>query len=231
MIQIENIPVWLREHGHFVLRRGKMPYTLSGEARFPKTPADWGTAEEALAAWRKAPGRYDGIGVVIASPLVGIDLDHVISEEGELSPVAQEVLDMVDTYAEKSPSGTGLHLLGLAPDLTVDKQKHLTGKWHGDVKVEVYFENRYFTFTGECFAGSEVREISDGVQEVLDTYLRRHTMSTGGEEDYPSEQEADTRTEDEVAMDAAAAIDRMKRGKDWPTIEAQLTGEDFSGLR
>lgn len=227
MIQIENIPAWLREHGHFVLRRGKVPYTQYGRRADPTNPADGCTVEEALKAWRESPERYDGLGVMILPPLVGIDLDHVISTGDELSQVAQEVLDMVDTYTEKSPSGTGLHLLGLAPAMTVDAQRYLTKNSANG--VEVYFGNRYFTFTGERFAGDEVLEIGDAVQDVLDTYMTHSTMSTEHRWCAADTEELDTRTEDEVAMDAAAAIDRMKRGKDWPTIEAQLTGEDFSG--
>ena len=79
MIQIENIPAWLREHGRFVLRRGKVPYTRYGRRADPTDPQDGCTAEEALAAWRESPERYDGLGVMILPPLVGIDLDHVIS--------------------------------------------------------------------------------------------------------------------------------------------------------
>ena len=213
MIQIENIPAWLREHGHFVLRRGKIPYTLSGVAHLPKSPADCGTIEEALAAWKKHPELYDGIGIMIAPPLVGIDLDHVISKEGELAPVAQDILGMVDTYTEKSPSGAGLHLLGLAPGMTVDTRKYLTGKLHGDVKVETYFKGRYFTFTGESFMGGEIREIGDAVQRVLDTYLTRSTMTTEGEWKSSPEQEPDARSEEEVALDAAVVLDRMQRGE------------------
>lgn len=224
MIHVENIPAWLREHGHFVLRRGKIPYTRYGRPANPTNPADGCTAEEALAAWQEAPERYDGLGVMIIPPLVGIDLDHVISTEGTLSPVAQEILDMVDTYTEKSPSGTGLHLLGLAPGMTVDKRKYLMKSSAG---LEVYFGNRYFTFTGESFTGSEVLEISDAVQEVLDSYMRRRTMATENALEYPAEKEPDTRTEDEVALDAAAVMERMQRGSDWPIIEAQLSGEVF----
>ena len=226
MIHIEHIPAWLREHGHFVLRRGKIPYTRSGRKANPTNPADGCTAAEALAAWHENPERYDGLGVMIVPPLVGIDLDHVISTEEELSPVALEILDTVDTYTEKSPSGTGLHLLGLAPGMTVDTRKHLMK--NSAAGVEVYFKDRYFTFTGECFAGSEIMEISDAVQEVLDTYMRRNAASTENGLEYPAEQEPDTRTEDEVALDAAAVMERMQRGSDWPVITALLSGEDPS---
>ena len=227
MIQIENIPAWLREHGHFVLRRGKIPYTRYGRRADPTNPADGCTAEEALAAWRVSPDCYDGLGVMIIHPLVGIDLDHVISTEGELAPVAQDILTTVDTYTEKSPSGTGLHLLGLAPGMTVDARKYLTKNSANG--VEVYFKDRYFTFTGDCFGDDVVREIGDAVQRVLDTYLTRSTMTTeGGWKSFP-EQEPDARSEEEVALDAAAVLDRIQRGADWSTVAALLDGEDPSG--
>ena len=176
MLQIENIPEWLRENGRFVLRREKVPYTRYGRRANPTDERDGCTAAEAIATWEKAPDRYDGIGVMIIPPLVGIDLDHVISEERELSPLAEEVLGMVDTYAEISPSGTGLHLLGLAPDMVADPTKYL--QKNSDAGVEVYFSKRYFTFTGDSLADCEVCDISNSVQEVLDTYMKRREMPT-----------------------------------------------------
>ena len=108
--------------------------------------------------------------------------------------------------------------------MAADKLKYLTKNSANG--VEVYFEDRYFTFTGECFAGSEVLDISDAVQEVLDTYMQRSAMSARGD---LVEQEADSRTEDEVALDAAAVMERMQRGADWSTMASQLSGEDLTG--
>ena len=229
MLQIENIPEWLRENGRFVLRREKVPYTRYGRRANPTDERDGCTAAEAIATWEKAPDRYDGIGVMIIPPLVGIDLDHVISEERELSPLAEEVLGMVDTYAEVSPSGTGLHLLGLAPDMVADPAKYL--QKNSDAGVEVYFSKRYFTFTGDPLVDSEVRDISDSVQEVMDTYMKRGGIPTeGADVSAPTAaQEPDTRTEEEVAMDAAAVMERMRRGADWQVVERLLAGEDLTG--
>ena len=229
MIQIESIPAWLRENGRFLLRRGKIPYTRYGRRANPTDAKDGCTAAEALAAWEKAPDRYDGIGVMIIPPLVGIDLDHVISGDGEMAPLAEEILGMADTYAEISPSGTGLHLLGLAPGVAADPAKYL--QKNSDAGVEVYFSNRYFTFTGDSLADGEVRDISESVQEVLDTYMKRREMPTvGASVSAPAvDREPDTRTDEEVAMDADAVMDRMKRGKDWETIERLLAGEDIKG--
>lgn len=229
MIQIESIPAWLRENGRFVLRRGKIPYTRYDRRANPTDAKDGCTAAEALAAWEKAPDRYDGIGVMIIPPLVGIDLDHVISGDGEMAPLAEEILGMADTYAEISPSGTGLHLLGLAPGVAADPAKYL--QKNSDAGMEVYFSNRYFTFTGDSLADGEVRDISDSVQEILDTYMQRREMPTvGASVSAPAaDREPDTRTDEAVAMDADAVMDRMKRGKDWETIERLLAGEDIKG--
>ena len=229
MIQIESIPAWLRENGRFLLRRGKIPYTRYGRRANPTDANDGCTAAEALAAWGRAPDRYDGIGVMIIPPLVGIDLDHVISGDGEMAPLAEEILGMADTYAEISPSGTGLHLLGLAPGVAADPAKYL--QKNSDVGVEVYFSKRYFTFTGDSLADGEVRDISNSVQEILDTYMKRRKMPTvGASVSAPAaDREPDTRTDEAVAMDADAVMDRMKRGKDWETIERLLAGEDIKG--
>lgn len=229
MIQIESIPAWLRENGRFLLRRGKIPYTRYGRRANPTDAKDGCTAAEALAAWEKAPDRYDGIGVMIIPPLVGIDLDHVISGDGEMAPLAEEILGMADTYAEISPSGTGLHLLGLAPGVAADPAKYL--QKNSDAGVEVYFSNRYFTFTGDSLADGEVRDISESVQEVLDTYMKRREMPTVGTSvSAPAaDREPDTRTDEAVAMDADAVMDRMKRGKDWEINERRLAGEDLTG--
>ena len=229
MIQIESIPAWLRENGRFLLRRGKIPYTRYGRRANPTDANDGCTAAEALAAWGRAPDRYDGIGVMIIPPLVGIDLDHVISGDGEMAPLAEEILGMADTYAEISPSGMGLHLLGLAPGVAADPAKYL--QKNSDEGVEVYFSNRYFTFTGDSLADGEVRDISNSVQEILDTYMKRRKMPTvGASVSAPAaDREPDTRTDEAVAMDADAVMDRMKRGKDWETIERLLAGEDIKG--
>jgi primase-polymerase (primpol)-like protein len=58
---------------------------------------------------------HTGIGIMfdkIASErfLGGIDLDSCFADDGGLLPWAQEIFDLVHSYAEISPSGTGLKL-------------------------------------------------------------------------------------------------------------------------
>lgn len=229
MIQIENIPAYLREHGRFVLHKGKRPLDRNGRPTDPTDAENALSAEEVLEVYQEAPeGRFDGIGVIIAPPLVGIDLDHAIDENGAMSPLAEEFLQQLDTYAEISPSGTGLHLIGLAPGMAESCGAYR--KKNSGIGLEAYFEKRYFRFSGDAISPVDVQDISgDVLQRILDTYLKGEKMSTDEGEYTAVTLEQDTRTEEEVEMDADAVMSRMRRGADWETISRLLDGENIKG--
>ena len=69
----------------------------------------WGTFAEALAAVERF--NLDGVGFEFASGYCGIDLDNVILESGTLKPFALEIVNLMNSYTEYSPSGRGLHIL------------------------------------------------------------------------------------------------------------------------
>lgn len=228
MIQIENIPAYLREHGRFVLHKDKVPLDRNGRPTDPTDADNALSAAEALAIYQEAPeGRFDGIGVIIAPPLVGIDLDHAIDENGKWSPIASNIVEQVDTYAEISPSGTGLHLIGLAPGMA--ERCGAYRKKNSGIRLEVYFEKRYFRFSGDAPFPLDIQDISDAVQRILDTYLKVDTMSTEGGAAAALSAEQDPRTKEEVAMDADTVMTRMRRGADWEIISRLLDGEDIKG--
>ena len=101
-----------------------------------KSPGTWTTFEEALAEYQS--GGADGVGFVFSKDddYVGIDLDHIDSPE--LDAWAIEVVRKLDSYLEKSPSGTGYHVIarGTVPE----------GRKRSN--VEMYDWGRYFTVTG-----------------------------------------------------------------------------------
>ena len=84
----------------------------TGEGADVSDPETWGDFESAI----EAVGRYglDGIGIVLTpeSGLTGIDLDHCRDPStGKINERAEAILERLSgTYAEVSPSGTGLHL-------------------------------------------------------------------------------------------------------------------------
>jgi len=81
-------------------------------------------------------GGYDGIGFEFNNNgIVGIDLDHVIAENGSLSDEAVGIVAMLDSYTEYSPSGKGLHIF-VKGDIPVDGRKKGF--------IEMYKAKRYF---------------------------------------------------------------------------------------
>jgi len=94
----------------------KIPFDPSTgqRAKIPTDPSTYGTREQAEARCRRLDdGSPGGVGIVLGPidgiTLMGIDLDGCIEGE-EIAPWAEEVLDRFDTYAEVSPSRTGIKL-------------------------------------------------------------------------------------------------------------------------
>lgn len=87
-----------------------------------------------------------GLGFVLGNGIVGIDFDDCFID-GELKSEIQEILNTYPCYAEVSPSGEGLHILGYAHEGTPLKD-HEKG-------IEIYFSKRYFTFTGDTIPHHE----------------------------------------------------------------------------
>ena len=115
-------------------------------------PATWADFETAVAAAVRLNLEGVGLNVWIDDNLTGLDLDHVFDPAtGELDPLAREVLArFAGTYAEISPSGTGLRVWCYG-------KPGRTGKIGGKVKwLEVYSHpsHRYLTVTGNQWPGS-----------------------------------------------------------------------------
>ena len=108
---------YLSSRRQWVVRRGKMPFSpfFPNSAAKSNDPATWGSFQEVLKALRL--GDFDGLGFEfgIFPPgtlrVSGIDLDNVIREDGTLEPFAEEIIKLMDSYTEYSPSGRGLHIL------------------------------------------------------------------------------------------------------------------------
>ena len=109
----DTIPASLRETGLFCCwkyekrngRLTKVPYTPGTDDKAStKDPATFAPLSEAL----EAVGDYDGIGVGVFGDLGAIDIDHCISDNGELSEMAVDIMETMQAYTEYSPSGKGV---------------------------------------------------------------------------------------------------------------------------
>jgi hypothetical protein len=140
---LKSLPHWvcwrLGERGGKPTKIPMSPH--SALAASVTNPAHWGTYEQALACARKR--KHSGIGFVLTETdgLTGVDLDHCRDPKtGVLEPWAQEILDLKETYAEISISGTGVHLFWLGKIAKTFKDN--------GVGVEVYRSARYLIVTG-----------------------------------------------------------------------------------
>ncbi|MDP9350296.1 MAG: hypothetical protein M3P51_01955, partial [Chloroflexota bacterium] len=161
-------PGELREHPQWVVWRPettpdgrcvKPPYRPSNPRKRADVmdPGTWGTYEEALAV----SGKGGGVGYVLTpdDPYSVVDLDGCRNPEtGEIEPAAAEVVRLLDSYTEISPSGKGLHvwLRGTIP-----------GERRRSGKLEMYDRARYVTVTGQVLEGrAEIRERQEELGEL-----------------------------------------------------------------
>ncbi len=136
--------VWKPEMMHGKLK--KVPYDPATHRHASVKQADtWGTLDTTLNAL--TTGNYKGLGFVLTrnDPICGTDIDGCRDQEtGEITPLAQEVVALLSSYTEISPSGTGLHILTLA---------RLPGQGM-KTAIELYDQGRFFTITTDHLPGT-----------------------------------------------------------------------------
>jgi len=154
---IDAIPAELRERPHWVTWKlayresqskpwTKLPQNPRGGSARSNDSTTWGTLDEARAAYES--GGVDGIGYMFSESddVLGVDLDNCRDvETGELDPEAKRIVDAIDSYAELSVSGSGVHIIARG---TFPGPRRRKGN------VEMYWDVRYFTMTGHVLAGS-----------------------------------------------------------------------------
>ena len=130
-------------------------------------PEDWSSYEAAVRAARR---RGRSLGFVFSSedPYAGVDLDDCVDlQTGAIEAWARDLITKLDTYAEISPSGTGVKLWVRAemPGGSGRKAKV------GNGAFEAYSEGRYFTMTGRHVPGTPLT--IEARQQQLDEVLSR----------------------------------------------------------
>jgi hypothetical protein len=89
----------------------KIPIRLDGSRASHANAADWLGFDEAIEAFRHL-SKAHGIGVILGGRLGGIDLDACLSD-GTLAAWAEKWIRRFASYAERSPSGTGVKIFFL----------------------------------------------------------------------------------------------------------------------
>lgn len=178
----DRLPPELKEETTFCLyklepgkdgKKKKVPYQTSGVRAAPGDKVHLTDFTTAYETYRN--GGYDGIGLSLMEDMAAVDIDDCVVD-GKLNAFAQEIVDKMGTYAEFSPSGTGVHIWGRAPNLLYDKAKYYMK--NSEIGLEVYVgkhTTRFLTLTGEAINDLDVNDCSEALQKLLDTHMVRPT--------------------------------------------------------
>ncbi len=145
----------------------------TGGGAMANNPATWGTYAAAVnfATNARAQGLQCGIGFEFSnSPFAGIDLDHCIDDNGNLAGWARDIVEIMNSYIEYSPSGDGLHILfkgEILPELVeAGKQGTKAGN------IEIYYGLHFFTVTEKTYGEAKpIIDASESVRKIFEGYL------------------------------------------------------------
>ena len=109
---------------------------------------------------------YDGLGFMLGEGIFGVDIDGVDLE----MPIVSEVITTLNSYAEVSPSGKGIHVICKG------------SKPHGACRkgnFECYEKGRFFTVTGKVIEPYiELRDCTETIKPLFKKYLARQEQKS-----------------------------------------------------
>ncbi len=184
-------------------RVDKIPMNvMTGAPAKSNDPATWTDFETALDL--AIQRNYMGIGFMFQPPYVGVDIDHCV-KDGAIASHAVEILKALNSYAEHSPSGTGIHILckgNIARACKISK-----------IGLEIYTKGRFFTVTGNRLENypAGLNECTDALKGIFSRFVDetpaddilsliakskdadkfQRLYSGQWQNDYPSQSEAD----------------------------------------
>lgn len=165
MTHYENIPSELKELKQWVCTYADSKVPMQATALGCASSTDsrtWSSFETASESVAK--GSFDYCGFVFNdNGIVGIDIDAGFDEDGLVSPLAADIIDMCRSYTEKSKSGRGFHIL-LKGELPFKGKNNLAG-------VEIYKTARYFIMTGNTLLYRQIEANQAAINYVVDKYF------------------------------------------------------------
>lgn len=182
-LQTENIPIPLRLRNHWVLwkfetrgeKKTKLPYQACGKLAESDNEETWSDFASVERRFQKRG--YDGIGFMFAKDggLCGVDLDGCRdAATGVVSGWAREIILAFGTYAEVSPTETGVKLfcVGKSPFEKGRRISVMAEKaCDKEPGIEIYDWGRYFAVTGWRLNGpKEPQECQEALAWLTEKY-------------------------------------------------------------
>ena len=223
-----NIPEKMKKHHSWVLWRlesrpggkpTKIPYCISGGRASVSNPATWASFEEVCEAVQK--GNYNGIGFVFTgTPFVGVDIDGCLSPDtGEMTEDASAVLQLAQSYTERSQSGKGFHII-LEGRLPAGRRRNGCFEMYGNGSP------RYFAMTGDLWGvNTEIRKDQEVIQLIHQRYIDNSDSKNGTS---PTDDTArlSEMLDQKIVQRASAAKSGRKFKRLWEGDTSDYSGDD-----
>ena len=142
--ELRALPQWVNwayEWDETNGRWAKVPYTPGTYRKADTTDRrTWASFDLAMATYEGDPDFFSGVGFVVSDrdPYTGIDLDKCASGLGA-EPWAAKIVAKMGSYAELSPSTSGVHII-IKASLPGDRKRK--------GQIECYDRARFFCITG-----------------------------------------------------------------------------------
>lgn len=204
----------------------KVPFTVQGYRADTTKPSQWTTFNEALSVCNNGGG-YDGIGFLLTKENVyaGIDIDNCV-KDGVISPEVRELLEKYNSYAEFSPSGSGIKIF------LATRWRPGPGAKQGLKRsnIELYFSERYFTVTGNHVPGTPVsiNDCTDQIQQLYFEMIGVNELAVTGKLDITREELPEGFLGDVRSRDARLA-DRIESERGALQSGAEVVDKLYSG--
>lgn len=220
--------VWKYEQRDGVSKPTKVPYCPRWATKAAvDNPKTWGSFIDALQAYNS--GKVDGIGFVLTAedPFGFVDLDNawqkndngvlIHDDPQAVHNVQLKIFNGFDSYAERSPSGEGLHIICKTPNVPNGRKRS---------SVEVYTSKRFMTMTGEVFHDRPIADRAE-VFEILWKELGGPARALNTIGDVEQKQ-----SDEDVYKAAAGASNGVKFtdlwGGDWAKYYQSQSEADFA---
>lgn len=156
----------------------KLPIMPNSKPAKSNDKSTWHSYEECMKALSRNIG--DGLGFFLGDGYIGIDIDKVSDEmmeymvDKDAKSMTADFLRGISTYAEVSPSKTGLHFIG---------KGYVPGERKRYKNLEIYDEGRFFTVTGNVIKDKDRSHIKPIEQELLPLY-QKYMPAIGNQSEY-----------------------------------------------
>lgn len=187
-MNFENVPQELKVHGLWCLwklipGKGKIPFdAMTSNYAKSNDKSTFHSFKKAISVIHRYYGfnhenqMTGGLGLGVFNGFSAIDIDNCRNKEtGELSELAEDIIDFCNSYTEISPSGTGIRII-LKTSTVIDKDIHYINNSKNGLEIYISDNtNKFVTITGNAIKAVEIRDVN--LQYVLDKYMLKKQRS------------------------------------------------------